>query len=330
MRVVPADESVQRPRSGRLERRFGFLSLGAGSLANAPYASLPSRSSRSPAFNNLGRQAKRDQLARVGRVRPPAFVHSGASKHLVRRFGKVLVLGGLHGMRINTLQVGAQSTARGGFVHEHWPFARRPVPERRLLTNKTAPGGFKGAGACYSRNRTRFEVTKRSLPRKSPPARCGTGPGRRLQVHCRDPGLIRGANPLSHRGKQGVGVQLGRHESDTQISAHYPKQRLTHTCSAQLLPTCRPTGAKRRCSSDKLVRPLHPEAHTRSHLSRSGRSPRRSLSRGAGHALRGNLSWMWPLTNRVAASPVDKRSPRRYALKRPVLRRRDRRWCARP
>ena len=84
---------------------------------------MPARPCSAPALDDLGREAKADELARTGRLGAAALVDHSARKQGVGEFGKFLVLVRLDDVSVNALEIRARVTARGGFVHDRWPFA---------------------------------------------------------------------------------------------------------------------------------------------------------------------------------------------------------------
>ncbi len=87
------------------------------------HARLPTGAGGSPACDNFGWQAQADQLTWIHRARAAALLDDCTSEHFVGEFREFLVLRRLDDVRVNARQVRAQSTARGGFAHDRWPFA---------------------------------------------------------------------------------------------------------------------------------------------------------------------------------------------------------------
>ena len=87
------------------------------------HAGLPTRAGRTPTLHHLGRQTERNKLTLIGLARPPALADDGTAQHLLGQLREFLVLGTSNTVRVDTLQVRAQSTPRGGFAHVYWPFS---------------------------------------------------------------------------------------------------------------------------------------------------------------------------------------------------------------
>jgi hypothetical protein len=81
---------------------------------------LPARAGCLPPIDDVRRQSNREQLARIGRERPPALIDLGSGKHFFCEFRQLFILAFLHHMGIDTGQIRFQGAARCGFVRGHW------------------------------------------------------------------------------------------------------------------------------------------------------------------------------------------------------------------
>ena len=77
---------------------------------------LPTRTSGLPARNDLRRQTQADHLPWVDGARPPCLLEDGARKHFVCKLRQIFILFRLDDMRVNALEIRAQSTGRSGLL----------------------------------------------------------------------------------------------------------------------------------------------------------------------------------------------------------------------
>ena len=85
------------------------------------HARLPAWTCSLPLREHLWRQPQADHLFRVGRPGAASLLEDGTSEHLVRHLREFFVLFRLDDVRIDALEVRAQSTARSGLVHDRSP-----------------------------------------------------------------------------------------------------------------------------------------------------------------------------------------------------------------
>ena len=85
------------------------------------HAGLPPGPSGPPAFDDVSRQAQRDQFPRIQRQGPTALVDLRAGKHFFGQLRQLFVLLGLHRMSIDASKVRLQGAARCALSLVHWP-----------------------------------------------------------------------------------------------------------------------------------------------------------------------------------------------------------------
>ena len=87
------------------------------------HARLPAGTRRAPALDDVGREAYRDQLARVRGHGATALLDDGARQVGALDLGDLLVLVQANRMGVYLAEVRLRSTARDGLSHACWPFA---------------------------------------------------------------------------------------------------------------------------------------------------------------------------------------------------------------